>query len=256
MYFDKTLRNAGITANGLFDNETNGYQSINALGYHINGFVAPFIQWYYGIDYSTTKIYVITGAGDRSTNGVLFYNGNVCYFESNTGPACGGGTVDVLQLQTYTKDGLKVLKCVCGASGSGVTGNSNSDFSNLVRPISYGQAVPPTYSGTYIPDATLPITVRRERNRVYVEGLSNNASPLTIGTNQTVMTLPVGFRPARTIYRRLVSGSYTNDLSPNQATWNVNMLSVTSSGVVTVYATSNALVTTNDMYFSFDFDVN
>ena len=89
LYFDKMLRLFSITANATFDNETNGYQSIQALQLFVNGFVAPLIQSLIPA-WSSSVTYVLTGLASRSDNGVVFLNGNIYFAQGYSGPIAIG----------------------------------------------------------------------------------------------------------------------------------------------------------------------
>lgn len=128
-FFQKLLNSAGITANSLADNTTNGYQLTEALSTVIGTYAATYVVSQLGATYDNTKVYVLTGATSRSTDGICLYDGEIYYIEGNGGPVCGGGTTDVLSFQSpmnYT-NGLKSIFITCAASGSGI-----ADYADVV----------------------------------------------------------------------------------------------------------------------------
>lgn len=128
-FFQKLLNSAGITANSLADNATNGFQFTEALSKVIGNHAAKIVVGLLGVTYDPTKVYILSGCATRADNGYAMYDGELYFIQGNSGPACGGGSVDIIAAFTPTlyTDGVQSLQVTCGTSGSGI-----SDFADLV----------------------------------------------------------------------------------------------------------------------------
>lgn len=129
VFFQKLLNSAGITANSLADNATNGFQLTEALSKVIGNHAAQIVIGLLGVTYDQTKVYILSGCATRADNGYAMYDGELYFIQGNSGPACGGGSVDIIASFTPTlyTDGVQSLQVTCGTSGSGI-----SDFADLV----------------------------------------------------------------------------------------------------------------------------
>ena len=247
LFFDKMARNAGLTINGLLDSEGNGYQTLQALGWHINQYVGQFIQWYFGDVYSNSAVYIFSGAlwtGGGYSDGIGFYNGKVCFIKGYTGSACGGGDVPRLVLDTLPAY-ITTFNIQCGTSGTGYV-----DLSNAIRPVNYGAITAVTYNTALNYQASpTPIRVWREYNRVFVDGqMGNSFGASVISVDQLCMTLPANHRPPRTIYRNFI-GDMAGTALPS------SVAKIETNGNVTLLGTLSPF-TNNFAYLAFDFDVN
>lgn len=129
-FFQKAMSDFGITPNGQPDNSSNGYQYFRGVQLIANSYASAIIENIAGPGYSTSEVYVLAGCASRGVDGLVYYNGEVYYVRGNSGPACGGGTVDVLAISSpiETIAGLACMDVVCATSGTGV-----ADFSDLVK---------------------------------------------------------------------------------------------------------------------------
>lgn len=132
-FFQKLLNSAGITANSLADNDTNGYQLTEAMSKVIGNHAAQIVRMLVGGDYDPTKVYILWGCETRAASGFCMYDGELYYITGNGGSPCGGGSVDVLTFYSPTlyTDGVQALQLVCAASGSGIA--NFSDFVYLSK---------------------------------------------------------------------------------------------------------------------------
>lgn len=229
----KLMDASGIAPNGLPDNVTNGHQIHQSLQAAISQYLAPAIKALIPT-YDATKLYVLTGAINRATDGTMFYNGEVFGFAGNSGAACGGGSVDIVTLDPTNLSGnLRILKAACGASGSGVTGNSNSNFANIVYDpfqVSMGGWVSPTVGAGWVrSDLQFRTNAKGE---VFFKGaiVSTSTTP-----TQTIYTLPAGSRPTTdcvTACHMDVGGIHS-----------VIYIHIASSGVVEVFYTAQVPAT-------------
>jgi hypothetical protein len=218
-----------------------------------------------GDTYSSSKVYVLygiepsAGAGGSTdySQGAIFYNGNIYISYAQNVPALTIGQVVIGSIATsqYTSyadpvtfasttptthnvhDIIK-LQLSAGTSGSGI-----ADYSDFIY-IS-GTTFAPTYSGTFIADLTSSIKYSRSGKQVTIKGKLNNSAPSLSSADDTIFTLPVGYRPTQ--YQ-----IFTNfDVVGGHAV----PISVSSAGVVKVMGT---LVTysTAGVYFNFSFNVD
>ncbi|MBX2906173.1 MAG: hypothetical protein KF744_09055 [Taibaiella sp.] len=143
-FFQKVMNLAGVTPNNLPDNATNGYQLLRALEVFMNAYAQVIFRSLSGYDYDATKKYVVSGAQDAYTPGWIWYNGEIYYYDNITGPACGPGLVPVVNIiddNVTTETGLRVMRAVCGASGSG-----DFDFSTVTYFNAWVDMTTPTVS--------------------------------------------------------------------------------------------------------------
>lgn len=128
-FFQKLIVEAGITANSLADNATNGFQLTEALSKVIGNHAAQIVVSLIGGTYDPTKIYILWGCATRADSGFAMYDGQLYYITGNSGSACGGGLVDIITVYSpvlYT-DGVQALQIVCGTSGTGI-----SNFADVI----------------------------------------------------------------------------------------------------------------------------
>ena len=131
-FFQKLLNSAGITANSLADNTTNGYQLTEALSKVIGQHAGQIVRMLVGGDYDPTKVYILWGCETRSDEGTCYYDGELYRIQGNAGFPCGGSSVDVLTFfsPTLYTDGVQTLQLVCAASGSGIANFSDFIYVN------------------------------------------------------------------------------------------------------------------------------
>jgi hypothetical protein len=131
------LDGAGITANNLPDNDTNGYQFTEALSKVIGNHAAQIVVGLLGATYDPTKVYIIWGCATRADSGFAMYDGQLYYITGNSGSACGGGLVDTIAVYNPTlyTDGVQALQITCGASGSGISDFADVIYVNEWRPV-------------------------------------------------------------------------------------------------------------------------
>lgn len=120
---------AGITLNNLPDNNTNGYQFMEALSKVIGNHAGQIVRMLIGGTYDPTKVYILWGCEARGNNGYCLYDGEIYFIEGNSGPVCGGGLVDVIAVYSPTQytNGVQTLRNICATSGSGI-----SNFANVI----------------------------------------------------------------------------------------------------------------------------
>lgn len=135
-FFQKLMNSAGITANSLADNDTNGYQLTEALSKVIGIHAGQIVRMLIGGTYDPTKVYILWGCETRSAGGYCYYDGEIYGIQGNAGVLCGGGLVDVLTFfsPTLYTNGVQTLQLVCAASGSGI-----ANFSDFVYVGSWNQ---------------------------------------------------------------------------------------------------------------------
>lgn len=128
-FFQKLLNSAGITANSLADNTTNGYQLTEALSKVIGNHAGQIVRMIIGGTYDPTKVYILWGCEARGNSGYCLYDGEIYFIEGNSGPVCGGGLVDVIAVYSPTlySNGVQTLRNICATSGSGI-----SNFANVI----------------------------------------------------------------------------------------------------------------------------
>ena len=131
-FFQKLMNSAGITANSLADNTTNGYQLTEALSKVIGQHAGQIVRMLIGGDYDPTKVYILWGCETRSAGGYCYYDGEIYGIQGNAGFPCGGGLVDVLTFfsPTLYTNGVQTLQLVCAASGSGIANFSQFIYIN------------------------------------------------------------------------------------------------------------------------------
>ena len=108
-----------------------------------------------GPGYDVTKVYILwgvvkstTSGSDAYTEGALFYNGEIYHVQASVITPSGSAVVNFVQYQysvnadpvtftdssTHSIHDIREGTVVAGASGTGtLTGNSKSDYGNLVR---------------------------------------------------------------------------------------------------------------------------
>ena len=117
---------------------------------------------------------------------------------------------------------------------------------------SYGiSTITPSYIGTYTSwtASNDAITITKEGNRVFMAGRMNNTSGLSYGTGitQSFITLPVGYRPTKTL-RKVLCGTGDIGLS----TYQLMMCNVYSTtGVIELIGP----FTNNTAFFKLEFDI-
>lgn len=186
--FQLLLAAGSIAPNGLPDNATNGHQLHQSLQVMVSQYIAPLIQSLIP-NYDATKVYVLSGATTRGTDGYLFYDSEVYFFAGNTGAACFG-TVDILVLQTTLSGNLRILKDLCGASGTGV-----SDYADIIfNPFAGSFTSITVFSGLFIAGTIQPGYAKGVGGAsVYLRGNINSSSGS--GVSGAMFTLPAGYRP-------------------------------------------------------------
>lgn len=202
LYFDKMLRMNGITANGLFDNEQNGYQSVEALRKFTCNYVALLVQSMLGSAYSTSVVYVLAGGLTETANGYVLYNNELFFLEGRTGAACLSPSVPILDIldEANLDRNLRIIKISCGTSGSGIADFSNVVYlnNNWTNVNTFGAGIASSTDSNYTTQynkinhiggiATVSI-----RGRVRMTLGSAPATPTTL------LTLPAGFRPSKNL---------------------------------------------------------
>lgn len=121
-FFQKLIAEAGITANSLADNATNGFQLTEALSKVIGNHAAQIVISMIGGTYDPTKVYILYGCATRADNGYALYDGELYFIQGNSGSACGGMLVDIVTVFSpvlYT-GGVQSLQIACGTSGTGI----------------------------------------------------------------------------------------------------------------------------------------
>lgn len=141
-FFQKLLNSAGITANSLADNNTNGYQLTEAMSKVIGNHAAQIVRMIVGGSYDPTKVYILWGCETRADGGYCLYDGELWVIGGNTGVPCGGSSVDVLAFTSPTiyTGGVQALQLVCATSGSGI-----ADFADFIY-LQDWQSGTPTFS--------------------------------------------------------------------------------------------------------------
>lgn len=201
-------------ANGLPDNVTNGHQILDAHRTLCNDYVTNWFQNQLGTEYDATIVYVLSGCATRADDGIVFCNGEIFAVQGNSGPACGGGTIDVLALRVDSDVAQRCLYVTCGASGSGYTG-ANSDFAALVRefinfdwfdvPATGTGKIDPTTTGHFYYDGT---TATRGQLRYKRSNINNIKTVVLDGwcvidgaaSGNTIFQMPAEYAPDRITY--------------------------------------------------------
>lgn len=131
-FFQKLLNSAGITANSLADNDTNGYQLTEAMSKVIGNHAAQIVRMLIGGTYDPTKVYILSGCATRGNSGYALYDGEIYFIVGNSGPSCGGGSVDIILpfSPTLYTGGVQSLQIACGTSGSGIANFSDFVYIN------------------------------------------------------------------------------------------------------------------------------
>lgn len=132
-FFQRLLQTSGITINNLPDNLDNGFQLFESYLIGVNAHTGALIKYLFGGGYQVNTVYILDGSGSRSANGIALYNYGIYYLIGNSGPSCGGGLVDVIDIPNPAEvtDGLNALKVQCGASGSGLCDFADRVFINI-----------------------------------------------------------------------------------------------------------------------------
>lgn len=128
-FFQKLMNGAGITANSLADNTTNGYQLTEAMSKVIGNHAGQIVVSLIGGTYDPTKVYILWGCATRSDSGFCMYDGELYYIQGNAGSPCGGALVDIVTIfsPTLYTNGVQTLQIACGTSGSGI-----ANFANVI----------------------------------------------------------------------------------------------------------------------------
>jgi hypothetical protein len=206
-----------------------------------------------GPSYSSGTAYVLYGCTNSGSGsafniaaGAIFLYGNVYRFNASSFTAASGQTA-ILSLVTtqYTTnadpvtmigDGAtqNVHNITNGSAISGTAGGWNIPYSDFVFLNTHGVWVD-VASGSFSTGWTSslsPNEVKIQKNgwgRVQLNGIVNN-SGYSVGTNDTILTLPSGYSPSRTIV--VPCYNYAGAWSGGQNTNPVVFVQITSAGVM------------------------
>ena len=214
-FFQKIMINAGISANGLQESTTNGFQLVQALNTLINqessGMAAAFgtpTGTYIPIIMSGCA-YSATGSAWTLTGGWFFYNGIFYYCNPGTGSFAGGAT---LVLTLGLVDGLPTATPSWAASVS--PGAGSFDYSAMVTwaaqvgitalqsKIAIGAWTNITAFGTdWTNGAIQPRFAKDGVGRISCQGQVLNTFA---GVYSTPFVFPSGARPSENLYFNVV----------------------------------------------------
>jgi hypothetical protein len=257
-FFQKMASQTGVTLNSTPDNVTNGYQLMQSVTSAINSYAATWVLNTLGANYDNTKTYVIYGCETATSNGYVFYNGKIYYCTGRSGPSCGGGLVDILQMtspMSYTS-GLQTLNIVCGTSGTGI-----ADYSAVVYLNSWTDFTPVFGSGAGGSFTVDLADVKSARYRIdgktcFVQVRAEN---ITVTSAPSYISITLPFLAANAFKNPTQYDSYAFYLAPSGAT-KQTMYQQTINGTtpsVRGYASTGFVAGTNDsnVYFNLVFEI-
>jgi hypothetical protein len=192
-FFQKLMNGAGITANSLADNTTNGYQLTEAMSKVIGNHAAQIVVSLIGGTYDPTKVYILWGCATRADSGFAMYDGELYYIQGNAGSPCGGALVDIVTVFSpvlYT-NGVQTLQIACGTSGTGI-----ANFANVIY-LQTGYVALTSDDATWIDNpGDAPKCRRFPTGKIQLSGgfeVASSPADFQFGS------IPSGFRPYKDI---------------------------------------------------------
>lgn len=253
-FFQKAMADSGITPNGLPDNVTNEFQLFYGVQGIANAYARALIINQLGESYSSSTVYVMSGAGTAATAGILFYNGEVYYYSPNPS-SCVHPATTILTIQEYTTNGLKTIKGDCGTSGAGLV-----DYSGLVHYSGWIDFTPVFGSGAGGTITVDPADIKYARYKIMgktcfvqvrVETITVSSAPASIS-----MTLPFLSSGAFANPGHYTSGGFY--AAPSGATKQTLWIEFTNgTPAVNGYPSTGFVAGTDDsnVYFDFVFEL-
>jgi len=251
VFAQRMMANAGVVANSLPDNATNGFQLTTALNTMISrgdNALSALAAAAAGTNLPV-GLYGVVDAGGLThavSAGYFFYNGQLVYFPGNNAGASLVGMVIVITVSNT--DGLPTATASWMAT---VTDATHFPLSALVTYMYAPTA--PTYSTGFVADGSQPIKCKRKGKTVSVEGKTNSGSPSSgIHTDTPCCTLPdASMFPRRVIYRLIIADLTQAYTSPGATTY----VQIDTAGLITIMGSKGAFAN-NQAYFSFSFDTD
>ena len=246
MFFDKLMRFAGIAPNNLPDNETNGYQFMQALNKLYSNADSGLAEAFGGSGFVPVRMsgIVITPGVSPDLNvsaGYFYYNNKL--YRLTAGSYDGGISPGVAKpcLLLSTTDGLPTA--TIGMVNVPITPDANKvPLENLVelldKILPFGAWQPLSGSGNWGIGAIAPEYKKDARGKVYFHGQYKTTSG---SLSTSIDTIPVGYRPS--VDMEFAVSAYNATSSAHYTAY----IKITSAGAV-VYLDVAALPSAANWY--------
>ena len=232
LFFQRLCATNGITPSSNADNDTNGYQFVQALNALVNNGQNAFANNYQN-DNNPLDAICITGVTSSSSgptttisNGFIFYNGQFVKVNSFSYTTIPGGYD--LYCSISTVDSLPIGTISFLATGTTDT-TSHFLLSHLVSSKPFGLPL-----GDYVNGFLATLIVKRTGTTVNIQGTLDNSAPGSIVIDTNICTLPFGYRPATTIFVPIIASLSFS------VPYLFTIMKIATSGLVTILGSKSS----------------